>query len=98
MTRRRVVIAEFMDEAAVAALATAHDTLYDPGLADRDADLKSACTDVEALIVRNRTQVTRALVCGAPRNASKQVWCQSPSRRAPLPAGTRTCASAASST
>jgi (S)-sulfolactate dehydrogenase len=67
MTRRRVVIAEFMDEAAVAALATAHDTLYDPGLVDRDADLKSACTGAEALIVRNRTQVSRALVAGAPK-------------------------------
>jgi (S)-sulfolactate dehydrogenase len=62
MTRRRVVIAEFMDEAA-----TAHDTLYDPGLVDRDADLKSACSGAEALIVRNRTQVSRALVAGAPK-------------------------------
>jgi (S)-sulfolactate dehydrogenase len=67
MTRRRVVIAEFMDEAAVAALATEHDTLYDPGLVDRDADLRSACTGADALIVRNRTQVNRALVAGAPK-------------------------------
>ena len=39
MTRSRVVIVEFMDETAVAALAAAHDTRYDPGLVDREADL-----------------------------------------------------------
>ena len=31
----RIVISEFMDEAAVAALAAHHATLYDPGLVDR---------------------------------------------------------------
>jgi (S)-sulfolactate dehydrogenase len=67
MTRRRVVIAEFMDEAAVATLAAAHDTLYDASLVDRDSDLRAACADADALVVRNRTQVNRALLAGAPK-------------------------------
>jgi (S)-sulfolactate dehydrogenase len=67
MRRARVVIAEFMDEAAVATLARAHDTRYDPELVDRQADLNIACADADALIVRNRTQVNRALLSGAPK-------------------------------
>lgn len=67
MTRPRVVIAEFMDEAAVATLARAHDTRYDPELVDREADLRAACADADALIVRNRTQVNRALLGCAPK-------------------------------
>jgi (S)-sulfolactate dehydrogenase len=67
MTRPRVVIAEFMDEAAVASLAAAHDTLYDPQLVDRDADLRAAVAGTDALVVRNRTQVTRALLDAAPK-------------------------------
>ena len=62
MTLRRVVIAEFMDEAAVAVLAAGHDTLYDASLVEREADLRAACADAEALVVRNRTQVNRALL------------------------------------
>jgi (S)-sulfolactate dehydrogenase len=67
MTRRRVVIAEFMDEAAVAVLAAAYDTLYDAGLVEREADLRSACADADALVVRNRAHVNRALLAGAPK-------------------------------
>jgi len=67
MTRSRVVIVEFMDETAVAALAADHDTRYDPGLVDREADLCAACADADALIVRNRTQVNRRLLAAAPR-------------------------------
>ena len=67
MTRARVVITEFMDAAAVAALAAAHDARYDPGLVDRESELQSACADAIALIVRNRTRVDRRLLATAPR-------------------------------
>jgi (S)-sulfolactate dehydrogenase len=52
-----IVISEFMDEAAVALLADRHDTLYDPALVDRPADLAAAVAGARALVVRNRTQV-----------------------------------------
>jgi (S)-sulfolactate dehydrogenase len=67
MTRRRVVISEFMDEAAVAMLAAQHDTLYDAGLVERGDDLRAAIATADALIVRNRTQVNSALVAAAPK-------------------------------
>jgi (S)-sulfolactate dehydrogenase len=67
MTRRRVVIAEFMDETAVAALAGLHDTLYDPQLVDRGDELRAACAGADALIVRNRTQVNRPLLAAATK-------------------------------
>jgi len=60
MTRRRIVIAEFMDDAAVATLHARHDTLYDPKLVERSGDLMTAVATAEALIVRNRTQVDPA--------------------------------------
>jgi (S)-sulfolactate dehydrogenase len=60
--RRRIVISEFMDEAAVARLAAAHDTMYDKDLFDRREALAAALPGVDALIVRNRTQVDAALV------------------------------------
>lgn len=53
----RVVISEFMDERAVAALKRQFDVLYDPGLVDRAADLLAEASNCDALIVRNRTQV-----------------------------------------
>jgi (S)-sulfolactate dehydrogenase len=63
----RIVISEFMDEAAVAALAAHHATLYDPGLVDRRDELKAKLVDAGALIVRNRTQVNVELVAAAPQ-------------------------------
>jgi (S)-sulfolactate dehydrogenase len=63
----RVVITEFMDEAAVAALAARFDTTYDAALVDRRAEMKSALADADALIVRNKTQVDRNVVADAPR-------------------------------
>lgn len=65
--RARVVISEFMDEAAVAMLAARFDTRYDPDLVDRPAELRASLPAVEALIVRNRTRVTAELIAGAPR-------------------------------
>jgi (S)-sulfolactate dehydrogenase len=65
----RILICEFMDEAAVATLARHHETLYDPGLVDRRDELKAKLVDVDALIVRNRTQVDAELLGAAPRLA-----------------------------
>lgn len=61
-----ILITEFMDEAAVDMLRLGHETVYDPGLADRQESLPSLLGGVEALIVRNRTQVTDTLLEAAP--------------------------------
>ncbi len=63
--RRRIVISEFMDAAAVQALRDAFDVVYDPDLVDRPAELAGALRDADALIVRNRTQVNGELLAGA---------------------------------
>ena len=59
---KRIVIAEFMDEAAVAQLRAAHDVLYDPKLVDDAPRLKIEAAGADALIVRNRTQVRGELL------------------------------------
>ena len=61
----RIVISEFMDEAAVARLAAQHDTFYDKGLVDHPGELRHRLAAADALIVRNRTQVDRDLLAGA---------------------------------
>ncbi len=63
----RIVVSEFMDEAAVATLAAHHPTEYDAGLVDRREELKAKLIDADALIVRNRTQVNAELLAAAPR-------------------------------
>jgi (S)-sulfolactate dehydrogenase len=63
----RVVITEFMDEAAVAGLAAQWDTHYDKSLVDRPAELLARVAAADALVVRNRTQVDSALLAGAPQ-------------------------------
>ena len=63
----RVVIAEFMDQAAVEALRARHSTEYDASLTDRRDDLLQAVADADALIVRNRTQVDADLVGAAKK-------------------------------
>ena len=63
----RIVISEFMDDAAVAALAGRFDVRYDKGLVDRPDALRGEVRDADALIVRNRTQVDPGLLAGAPR-------------------------------
>ncbi|MBZ8133846.1 NAD(P)-dependent oxidoreductase [Afifella sp. IM 167] len=60
-----IVIAEFMDEVAVARLTARYSTLYDPGLVDAPERLKAELAEARALIVRNRTQVTEALIAEA---------------------------------
>ena len=63
----RVVIAEFMDERAVAQLAARHDVLYDPQLVDDAARLAAEAARCDALVVRNRTQVRGALLAALTR-------------------------------
>jgi (S)-sulfolactate dehydrogenase len=62
-----IVVTEFMDEAAVAALRADFSVRYDPGLVDRPDDLVGAVARARGLIVRNRTQVRGALLAGASR-------------------------------
>jgi (S)-sulfolactate dehydrogenase len=63
----RVVIAEFMDEAAVASLRARFDAHYDPSLAERRAELLGLLGDADALIVRNRARVDAELLTCAGR-------------------------------
>jgi (S)-sulfolactate dehydrogenase len=62
-----IVITEFMDDAAVSALQSQFDTLYDPTLADDQDKIPALLTGARALIVRNRTQVTASLIQTAPK-------------------------------
>ncbi len=62
----KIVITEFMDEAAVASLKKKFYVTYDPTLVDRSEELYAKLADCDALIVRNRTQVTAALLQRAP--------------------------------
>ncbi len=53
----KILITEFMDEAAVERLKAHHTTLYDPKLVDNPEQLMQELPQARALIVRNRTQV-----------------------------------------
>jgi (S)-sulfolactate dehydrogenase len=61
-----ILITEFMDEAAVDRLRAVHPVTYDPGLADRPGEIPAMMPGVQALIVRNRTQVRAGLLDAAP--------------------------------
>jgi len=63
----RIVITEFMDEAAVARLREAHDVLHDPKLVDDPVRLHAEATGADAIIVRNRTQVRGELLAALKR-------------------------------
>ncbi|MDE0520660.1 MAG: hydroxyacid dehydrogenase [Boseongicola sp.] len=62
-----ILITEFMDETAVERLKAARPTSYAPQLADRPEDLAARVDGIQALIVRNRTQVTSRLLDAASR-------------------------------
>lgn len=62
-----VLITEFMDDEAVAGIAAKHPTVYRPQLADNQQDIPGLMKEVQALIVRNRTQVTAGLLDAAPQ-------------------------------
>jgi len=63
----RIVIAEFMDERAVAQLRARHEVLYDADLVDDMPRLLREAADCDALIVRNRTQVRGELLAALAR-------------------------------
>ena len=60
-----IVITEFMDEAAVAALKARYSVHHDPDLFGKPDELVRLVADIPALIVRNQTQVRGALLAGA---------------------------------
>jgi len=62
----KLVISEFMDEAAVGKLAQVFDTTYDPALVDDRPALLAALAQADALIVRNRSRVDEDLLQAAP--------------------------------
>ena len=64
---QKVVITEFMTQAAVDRLAKDYDVIYESSLFERPDDLLRLIRDADALIVRNRTQVTADLLDMAPR-------------------------------
>lgn len=61
----KIVVAEFMDADALAGLDAT--VLYDPDLVDDSDRLRVEIADADALIVRNRTQVSAELLAAAPR-------------------------------
>ena len=63
----KILISEFMDEAAVASLRAGFETTYDATLVDRRDELLGKLRDADALIVRNRTQVSAGVLAAAPR-------------------------------
>ena len=62
----RVVITEFMNDAAVASLRARFDVDYDADLVDRRGEIKALLYNADALIVRNRTRVDADLLDVAP--------------------------------
>ncbi len=62
-----IVVAEFMDEAAVDELRAEFEVVHDPTLVDRPDLLTAAVADARGLIVRNRTQVRGELLAAAAR-------------------------------
>ena len=62
----RIVISEFMDEAALLGFGEA-DVLYDPDLVDDRPRLLREVASADVIVVRNRTQVDVELLDAAPR-------------------------------
>ncbi|MCP4559742.1 MAG: hydroxyacid dehydrogenase [Bosea sp.] len=60
-----IVITEFMDEAAVAALKARYTVHHDPDLFSKPDELARLVAEIPALIVRNQTQVRGAVLAGA---------------------------------
>jgi len=65
--RKKVVISEFVDASAVDALARHFDVHADETRVDQPERLRERLAHADALIVRNRTRVTAALLDGASR-------------------------------
>lgn len=64
---KKIVITEFMDQAAVDSLSQDFQVIYDPKLVDTPETLLQQMTDADAIIVRNRTQVRGELLASAQK-------------------------------
>lgn len=62
-----IIITEFMDESAVKSLQSQWDVMYDPELHETPDTIFRELVSARALIVRNQTQVTEAMLQRAPR-------------------------------
>jgi (S)-sulfolactate dehydrogenase len=62
-----VLITEFLDEDAVAALRADFAVHYDPGLCERPDEIAALAPGVRALVVRNRTQVRGSVLAAFDR-------------------------------
>lgn len=62
----KIVISEFMDEAALSGFAEQDQVLYAPELVDDRAALLAEVSNADALIVRNRTRVDAEVLAAAP--------------------------------
>ena len=63
----KIVVTEFIDEAAIADHLADFSVVYDPKLVDDPGRLAGEIADADGLIVRNRTQVRPALLEAAPK-------------------------------
>lgn len=63
---KKIVITEFMDESAVALLQQQFQVVYDPTLVDHSASLQKLMIDCNALIIRNKTQITAEFIAQSP--------------------------------
>ena len=63
----KVVISEFLDEAALGGFPAEWSIVYDPGLVDERTELLAELHDADAIVVRNRTQVNAELLKAAPK-------------------------------
>lgn len=62
-----ILIAEFLDEAALQLVPSRFSVHYDPDLVDRPDELTTRAADARALVVRNRTQVRGDLLAAADK-------------------------------
>lgn len=63
----KILVTESMEATSVAALSAQFDTHYDATLVDRRNELLAKLGDVDALIVKNRTQVNAEILAAAPK-------------------------------
>jgi (S)-sulfolactate dehydrogenase len=63
----KILITEFMDAPAVAQLAAKHEVVHDATLVDHPARMIALASSVDAIIVRNRTQVRGELLAALTR-------------------------------
>ncbi|SHM37163.1 hydroxyacid dehydrogenase [Rhizobacter sp. OV335] len=63
----KILITEFMDAPAVARLAAKHEVVHDATLVDHPARMIALASSVDAIIVRNRTQVRGELLAALTR-------------------------------